>query len=436
MKLPPQNLEAEESLLASILVYDNIFEDCDLDPEDFYKTDHQKIFKIMKNLKSKGERIDLVTIGSCLMAEDNRDLIYYISKLPDTAPLTTNIKSTVKIIKSLSVKRKLAISIMNIQDKIDSSSLENLIDFAQSEIMKFTVTDSENKIFHISDLLTNHIDTIEKHNTIKKTNAIKTGFQSLDKRLDIDGPTYSIIAGRPGMGKTAFALSIIKNMALNNQKPGILSLEMGKNKLLDRWLAMMTGINSMNFHKYQALNAKDWQKIQDAVTTISDLWNVYISDAPARSIGILERQARQMVSKGVNALFIDQLNQIGAKGDDDFKNFTRHSQRIAQLKKELGIPIFLLSQLNRKVEDRSNKEPTLADLKMSGSLEEDPDIIIFLYRPVYYETDQHKKALIERDVYVNIAKNRDGETYNEKNLIIYDKSRTLFEEDFSRLAEY
>jgi len=436
MKLPPQNIDAEESLLASILVFDNVFDDCDLDPEDFYKTDHQKIFRTMKTLRVKGERIDLVTIGSCLMASGDSDLIGYISKIPDTAPLTANVKSTVKIIKSCSVKRKLAISIMNIQDKIDASSLESLIDFAQSEIMKFTTNDDENKIFHIADLLPKHIDKIEKDTSIEKTNSIKTGFKSLDRHLDIDGPTYIIIAGRTSMGKTSMALSIMKNMALSQQRPGILSLEMGKNRLLDRWLAMMTGINSMNFHKYKALRPHDWEKIRDAATTISELWNVYISDAPARSISILERQSRQMFAKGVNALFIDQLSQIGAKGDDDFKNFTKHSQRIATLKKELGIPIFVLAQLNRKIEDRADKRPVLSDLKMSGGLEEDVDVCMLLYRPSYYEKDPNKKAAIEREVHVDIAKNRDGDTYREENVIVYDKTRTLFEEDFSRLSEY
>jgi len=433
MKLPPQNIEAEGSLLASIMIFDGIFEKIDLEPDDFYKTDHKTIFNAMRILNNKKERIDLVTVGECL--KDQPELIKKILNMSDFYPVYSDVSSIAKIIKSCSIKRKLSYTLMNIQDRIDTENLEKLLDFAQSEIMKYTVTSDDNKIFHIRDLLYKHIDLIEKHTTTKKEFGIKTGFKSLDKRLDIDGPTYAIIAGRPSMGKTGLALSIIKNMALSQQKPGILSLEMGKNRLMDRWLAMMTGINSMNFHKYKALNSQDWQKIQDAVSTMSELWNVFISDAPARSIETLERQARQMVAKGANALFIDQLNQIGSKGDDIFKNFTAHSQQIAQLKKELGIPIFLLCQLGRKLEERSDKEPVLSDLKNSGSLEEDCDICILLYRPVYYEKDPHKKAAIERDVYVNIAKNRDGETYCEKNVIVYDKTRTLFEEDFSRLTQ-
>ena len=139
---------------------------------------------------------------------------------------------------------------------------------------------------------------------------------------------------------------------------------------------------------------------------------------------------------GVNVIFIDQLNQIGALTDDDVKNFTKHSHRIAQLKTELNIPIFLLAQLNRKVEDRGEKEPRLSDLKMSGSLEEDPDIVFLLYRPEYYESDEHKKAAILNDVVVNIAKNRDGVTYRESDVIIFDKGRTLFSEDFQKLQKY
>ena len=302
--------------------------------------------------------------------------------------------------------------------------------------MGYKINREQGDIFNIKDLIFDHIEKIKKNNTTQNSGGIKTGFQSLDKWLNLQGGVYSIIAGRPSMGKTAFALTMIRNMAISGNKPGILSLEMGKNKLINRWLSMLTGINTMNFNRYNALKSSDWQNLSDAATEIYDLWDVLITDSPARSIEVVERQARKMVADGVNVLFIDQLNQIGALTDDDVKKFTKHSHRIAQLRTELKIPIFLLAQINRKVEDRSKKEPILSDLKMSGSLEEDPDIVFLLYRPEYYEQNIERKRLILNDVVINIAKNRDGVTYREGDVIVFDKGRTLFEEDFSRLQKY
>ena len=434
MRVPPHNIEAEQSLIASIIINEKILEDCNLSHDDFYQTKHQKIYRAILDLRAKEENIDIVSIGQKLI--EDKDLVTYVASLTDTATVTLNAKTTARIIKSARVKRDLIVSLHAIQDRVDESNLESLLDFAQSEIMKYTVSNNDNKIFHIRDLLMEHLDKIENANTQKQKKIVQTGFNSLDQRLNLDGPNYIVIAGRPSMGKTSFAMSIIKNMATNNQTPGILSLEMGKGKLIDRWLSMMTGINSMNFYKYRALSGQQWQQLQDSASFIYDQWNVLISDAPASSIDGLERQAMQMKSKGMTALFIDQLSQIGGGSDDDFKNYTLHSNRIARLKKKLGVPIFLLAQLNRKLEDRNDKEPRLSDLKMTGSLEEDSDVVIMLYRPEYYEKTPEKKAEKARDVVVNIAKNRDGATHREPDVIVFNKTQTLFEEDFSRINNF
>lgn len=437
MRLPPQEIEAEESVLASILINDKSFKDChDLKPEDFYKKDHQDAFRVMKRLSSQKERIDLVTVGSVLLKSEKLDLIKYLTSMTDQVPIASKLKTHAKIIKSASVKRKMLNSLSAINEKIYTDSLENLLDFAQSEIMGFKVSSDQGEIHHIKDIVQAQVDHIEHKQTHKNSGGIKTGFRSLDKYLDLNGAIYAIIAGRPSMGKTAFALTMIRNMAMAGGKPGVLTLEMGRGRLVNRWLAMLTGINTMNFNRYGALDNKDWQSLKDAAGEIYDLWDVLISDAPARSIEAVERQSRQMVADGVTAIFIDQLNQIGGLTDDDVKNFTKHSHRISQLGKELNVPIFLLAQLNRKLEDRSDKEPKLSDLKMSGSLEEDPDVVFLLYRPEYYEKTKEDKKKVARDVVVNIAKNRDGMVYREQDVIVFDKGRTLFEEDFSRIEKY
>ncbi len=432
MRLPPQNIEAEESLLASVLINDKNFKACEyLLPQDFYNAKNQSIFKAMKDLSNKGERIDLVTVGPGL-----KDILGHLMQIVDNAPVSTNAKAHAKIIKDNATKRNLLFSISAINEKIYTDSVEKVLDYAQSEILGYKVSRGQGKIYNIKDLIHQQIDQIEKNNTQEAIGGLSLGFSSLDKWVNMQDGVYSVIAGRPSMGKTAFALTIIRNMALRGGKPGIISLEMGRGKLINRWLSMLTGINTMNFNRYNALSRKDWQNLKDAANEIYDLWDVLITDAPAKTIETVERQARQMVADGANSIFIDQLSHIGSTTDDDVKNYTKHSNRIARLKKELNVPVFLLAQLNRKVEDRNDKEPKLSDLKMTGSLEEDADIVFLLYRPEYYEKDQDAKKEIARDVVINIAKNRDGVTYRESDVIVFDKGRTLFEEDFSRIKNY
>ena len=433
MRLPPQNIEAEESLLASILLNDKWFKDCEyLHENDFYKTDHRIIFESMKDLNRKQERIDLVTLGANLKLKDH-DLAGRLTAIADNAAIAMNPKAYAKIIKDNATKRDLLNTVSAINEKIYTDDVTTILDFAQSKILGYKVTRGQGKIYNIKDLVHGQIDKIEKSQTQENTGGVSLGFTSLDKWVSMQDGVYSVIAGRPSMGKTAFALTIIRNMALRGGKPGIISLEMGRGKLLNRWLSMLTGINTMNFNRYNGLSQKDWQTLKDAANEIYELWDVLITDAPARTIEVVERQARQMVADGATSIFIDQLSHIGSTTDDDVKNYTKHSNRIASLKKELNIPIFLLAQLNRKVEDRSDKEPKLSDLKMTGSLEEDADIVFLLYRPEYYEKEAEAKKQKARDVVINIAKNRDGVTYRETDVIVFDKGRTLFEEDFSRL---
>ena len=431
MRLPPQDKDIEKTLLVSILQDDKRFLDAAiLKSNQFYDPKHQTIFKAMQELHYNQERIDLMTLHDKLKKDD----LDYLLKASDFAEYTNNISKCVDIIQKHDINRNLLNSISAIKEVIYESN-KNALDFAQSEIMKYKVTQSQGEIYNIKDLIHNQIDKIEKDNTNKREQGLSLGFKSLDKWINLHEGVYSVIAGRPSMGKTAFALTIIRNMALSGAKPGIISLEMGKGKLVNRWLSMLTGINTMNFSRFNAINKKEWQSLHDAAEEIYSRWDISITDAPAHDIRTIERQARQMVSKGVNCLFIDQLSFIGGT-DDEFKRYTKNSNTIARLKRELKIPIFLLAQLNRKVEDRLNKKPKLSDLKMTGSLEEDADIVFLLYRPEYYEQDPEKKREIARDVVVDIAKNRDGTTYKEGDVIVFDKGRTLFEEDYTRIHGY
>jgi replicative DNA helicase len=226
------------------------------------------------------------------------------------------------------------------------------------------------------------------------------------------------------MGKTAFAVTCMRNLSHLGVACGFLSIEMGRQEILNRWLSMETGINSMKFFQYQGLNEYELQKIDEAAKEMTN-WNIQIDDTGSVGIEDVERKCRKMVRNGARILFIDQLSKIRGKTGDQFRDYTTNCNRIADLKKELEIPIFLLSQLNRELEKRNDKRPTLADLKNTGALEEDADAVIFLFRPEYYEKDEHKKAAIKAQAEVHIAKNRNGTCFLD-NKIEFQHVRGMF----------
>jgi replicative DNA helicase len=409
-KIPPQNIEAEQGLLASCILSDPAEILDILTPEDFYKQAHMKIFTAILSLYKKKEPIDLTTLLTELKVMGCIEEVggaTYLSKLLD-CPIASNNVLYAKIIKAAAVGRKIIeTSITTTQSIFDSEITHNnivdLLDTAQSEMMKIRFEVGNDKHISISDLCLKRITDYEKLCEGHEP-GIKTGFRTLDLLTGgLWGSLFVIIAARPGIGKTGFMLNIAKNIASTGHKVGIFEIEMDKEKLLDRMISSLSGINSIRLRTGRIGDA-DWKAINQAAEKIYSL-PIVIDDTGGLTIQELKRRARQMVKQGVEIIFIDQLSKIrGGKGKDIFSQNTSIVNELAEFKKELRIPICLLVQINRKAED--TKRPYLNHLKNTGAIEEDGEIILIGHREYPYtkKTEDETKANWE------LAKNRDGAT--------------------------
>ena len=428
-RLPPHNIEAEQALISACLIDNKNFEECsDLNPIEFYDMRHQQIFKAMLNLHAKRISVDLVTLANELQEHRELEKIgggSYLAYIADKAPFGFSASSYTNIISDFAIRRK-SITIGNqlVIRAYDSKDVAEVIDYAQSEAMMLQQSKRGDNIEYIENSISPHFENILKVNTTEKMRDLILGFPRIDKVLNIEGAKLIIIAGRPSMGKTAFAVTCMRNLSRLGVNCGFLSIEMGKDAILNRWLSMETGINSMRFFQYQGLDADDVEILKDAVEQMKQ-WKIQIDDTGSVGIEDVERKCRKMVRNGAKVLFIDQLSKIRGKTGDQFKDYTVNCNRIADLKKELETPIFLLSQLNRELEKRSDKRPTLADLKNTGSLEEDADAVLFLFRPEYYEKTPEKKAPILDHAEICIAKNRNGTCFTD-NMVRYEHGRGMF----------
>lgn len=427
-KIPPHNNQAEQSLLSACMLDNQQFEYCsDLNPSEFYSLKHQAIFKAMLNMQAKRIPVDLVTITQELRMTGDLETVEaaYLSQVYDAAPLALNTEAYTVIISDLAIKRK-AIQIGNnlVNKAFMNGQVAELIDYAQSETLQLQQSKRGDRINFIENISYPHIDNIKKVNATEKERSLVLGFPRLDRVLNIEGSKLIVVAGRPAMGKTAFAVTCMRNLSRLGVACGFLSIEMGQEEILNRWLSMETGINSMKFYQYHGLDQWEIEQLEQAAKEMST-WNIQIDDTGSVGIEDVERKTRKMVRNGAKIVFIDQLSKIRGKTGDQFKDYTTNCNRIADLKKELCIPIFLLSQLNRELEKRTDKRPTLADLKNTGALEEDADAVIFLFRPEYYEKDDHKKAAIKDHAEIAIAKNRNGMCITDTQ-VKYECQRGMF----------
>jgi replicative DNA helicase len=428
-RIQPHNLEAEQALLSACIIDNANFEHClDLNPSEFYDFKNQILFKHMLNMQSKKEAVDLVTLANELI--EYRELekaggAGYLAYIADSAPIAMNCGFYADIISEMAIKRKtISFASKLYENAFMNTPVSELIDFAQSEAMTLQQSKRGDTILKMEEIIGQQVFDIEKQNSTPKERTLLLGFPRIDNLLNIEGAKLIVISARPAMGKTAFAVTCMRNLARLGVNCGFLSIEMGKEEILNRWLAMETGINTMKFYQYQGLSLDEVEQLRNAVEEMKQ-WAIQIDDTGSVGIEDVERKCRKMVRNGAKVLFIDQLSKIRGKTGDQFKDYTTNCNRIADLKKELETPIFLLSQLNRELEKRSDKRPTLADLKNTGALEEDADAVIFLFRPEYYEKNEQEKMRIRTHAEINIAKNRNGQTWVETNVRFIHK-RTMF----------
>src|SRR5512138_164424 len=433
-KVPPQNLEAEQSVLGGILL-DNLALNTVLElleVSDFYSEAHRKIFSSILDLSNRNEPCDLITLSNILKDQKRIEPVggtAYLASLVDNVSSAVNIAYYAKIIKEKSVLRRLIGTATEILNKSYDAGMDidSLLDEAEHAIFEI----SENKIrpsfYPIRDIVKDSFKTIERLFARKELiTGVATGFDKIDDLTSgLQNSDLIIIAGRPSMGKTAFALNIAQYAALEMGVPvAIFSLEMAREQLATRLLAAEARVDSQRLRK-GFLGETDWPKLTTAAGRLSEA-PIYIDDTPA--ITAIEMKAKSRRLKAENGLGLIILDYLQLMRGNSFKDsreqeISEISRSLKGLAKELSVPVIALSQLNRKVEDRTSRRPQMADLRESGAIEQDADVILFLYRDeVYNKSDDNpEKGFAE----VIIGKQRNGPVGTLK--LVFQEKFTRFE---------
>lgn len=414
--LPPQSVEAEESLLSRIIIDNSSFADIVgiLSSNDFYRTAHKKIYAGIIRLHLKQEPIDLVTLSNILKETGDLQAIggsTYLATIVDTVPLAVNAEHYAKIIKKASIARQLIATAnkISVLAHTHDGNIMEILDDAQHQIINIGFDLDNENFATASNILMERIAQIEAMSKKGKELGIQTGFPDLDRLTGgFRGAQFIVIAARPRIGKTAFMMNMASNMAFRGHKVGIFSIEMDKEDLVDRLISSKSGINLTKLITGQTMTSEEWGKINKAAESIYK-YQIIFDDTGGLHIQELKRRARKMLKDGVEIIFIDQLSKIkGGKGNGFYEKTSYLVNEIAVLKKELRVPVCLLAQINRKLEDRSNKKPTLGDLKATSSLEEDADIVLLGHRQ--YEYTKAEEDL--RHAEWEIAKHKQGAGMN------------------------
>lgn len=388
-----------------------------LDADDFYSEAHRKIFSAIIELYNKSEPCDIITLSNILKNRTQLDQaggISYLSALSDSVPSAANISHYAKIVKEKSILRKLIGTATEILHKsyTSSSDIDTVLDEAEHAIFEI----SENKIrpafSPFKDLIKDSVKTIEKLYERKElVTGVPTGYEKLDDITSgLQKSDLIIIAGRPSMGKTAFAMNIAQYAALEAGIPvAIFSLEMSKEQLALRMLSSEARVDSQRIRR-GFLGEADWPKLITAAGRLSEAL-IFIDDTPAISALEMKAKARRLKSEvNLGLIILDylQLMRGGGYKDSREQEISEISRSLKTLAKELNVPVIALSQLNRKVEDRTNKRPQMADLRDSGAIEQDADLIAFIYRDEVYDTSEEnpEKGMAE----IIVGKQRNGPT--------------------------
>ncbi|MDU5021007.1 MAG: replicative DNA helicase, partial [Clostridiales bacterium] len=408
---------SEQSILGSILLDKEaiITVTETIQPEDFYKEAHKIIYECMMKLNNKNEPIDLITLTEELKKQGHlEDIggISYITSLSTIVPTTSNVKYYADIVKEKSVLRKL-IKVSNdiLNSGYDSSiKVEDLLEKAEKKIFDISQEKSSEDFQSINSVLMDTYDMIEKLYTNKEDiTGITTGFDDLNKKTNgLQRTDLILVAARPAMGKTAFSLNLVQNAALKgNASVAVFSLEMSKEQLVQRMLSAQSHVELKKI-KNGSLDENDWPRIIDAMSVLSNA-SIYIDDTPGIKISELRSKCRKLkIEKGLDLILIDYLQLMEGDGGNESRQqeISKISRSLKVIAKELNCPVVALSQLSRAPEQRSDHRPMLADLRESGAIEQDADIVMFLYRDEYYHPDSDRKNIGE----IIIAKNRHGET--------------------------
>ncbi|TDB52031.1 replicative DNA helicase [Bacillus sp. CBEL-1] len=415
-RLPPQNIEAEQAVLGAIFLEPSSLTLASelLIPEDFYRAAHQKIFTCMLKLSDQGEPIDLVTVTSDLANQKILEEIggvAYLSDLANSVPTAANIEYYAKIVEEKSILRRLIRTATDIASEgyAREDEVEVLLNEAEKNILEVAQRKNTGVFQNIKDVLVQTYDNIEVlHNRKGDITGIPTGFTDLDRMTaGFQRNDLIIVAARPSVGKTAFALNIAQNVATKtDENVAIFSLEMGAEQLVMRMLCAEGNIDAQRL-RTGSLTSEDWGKLTMAMGSLSNA-GIYIDDTPGVRVGEIRSKCRRLKQEGgLGMILIDYLQLIqgnGRSGENRQQEVSEISRSLKALARELQVPVIALSQLSRGVEQRQDKRPMMSDIRESGSIEQDADIVAFLYREDYYEKDTENQNIIE----IIIAKQRNG----------------------------
>jgi replicative DNA helicase len=418
-KLPPQSIEAEESILSAVLLDNGTLLDVleILAPEDFYRTAHQKIFTAIGELFAKAEPVDLVTLTNILRDKNQLEDIggaAYLARVVDTVPSAVNVEHYARIIRDKASLRRLIAKANEITQHCyeDGGDLDQVLDFAEASIFEIS-EDKHQAAFHpISKIIESNIDALEERQGKQAlVTGVPTGFTRLDHLTSgLQGSDMVILAARPSMGKTAFALNIARNAAIDGNTPvAIFSLEMSKEQLSERMLCAEARVDS-NRLRGGFLNPEDWNRITEAASVLSEA-PIFIDDSPDISATSIRTKSRRLkMDKGLGLVIIDYLQLMRGRVSLERRDLeiSDISRSLKLLAKELNVPVVALSQLNRKLEERADKRPQLSDLRESGALEQDADVVTFIYRDEVYNKDDNNTNRGTAEIIV--AKQRNGPT--------------------------
>ena len=439
--LPPQNIDAEESILGAIFRdFNTLLEVIEiLAPQDFYRTAHQKIFSAIIDLFEKNEPIDSVTVTNQLKQNGQLEEIggvSYLSRLLDTAPPSVNAPHHAKIVHDKASLRRLieksnAIVKRCFKEKGDA---DGIIDFAERAIFEITENKSQQAFYSISKIIPGNIDTLEEMQGNRKLiTGVPTGFPELDNLTSgFQNSDLIILAARPSMGKTALALNIAQHAAVNENIPvAIFSLEMSKEQLSLRMLCSEARVDSSRL-RGGFIGMDLWSRITDAASNLTQS-PIFIDDSASLTAMDIRAKARRLkMDKNIGLIIIDYLQLLQGRAGAERRDLeiSEISRALKALAKELNLPVLALSQLNRMLEQRTDKRPRLSDLRESGALEQDADVVAFIYRDEVYNKDEEttSKGIAE----ILLSKHRNGPTGDIR--LTFQKSYTRFENLISENA--
>ena len=417
-KIPPHDIDAEQAVIGSMLTDKDAVIDAveKLKSDDFYRQDNKLIYEAAMNLYNRAEPIDIITVKAELISMGKFEVVgglEYLAMLPDKVPTTANVDQYITIVEEKSILRNLIKTANELIDLgyAETEEVESIVDQAEKKIFDIMQNRNQKGFTALKDILVESFAEIEKlYNQKEPITGVPTGFSDLDyKTAGLHNSDLVLVAARPAMGKSAFALNIATNAAVKSKVPvAIFNLEMSKSQLVSRILCSEAMVDS-NKVRTGKIEEDDWVKLATALGPLSEA-PIYIDDTPGITVAEIRAKCRKLkIEKGIGLIVIDYLQLIqgnSKRNSSREQEISEISRSLKILAKELDVPVIALSQLSRAAEQRADHRPMLSDLRESGAIEQDADIVMFLYRDDYYNEDTEKKNIAE----VILAKHRGGST--------------------------